>query len=137
MIHTLRETTKAIGMGISVAAISMVVFFIFAAVSILIPRDLIHSRIVQGFETGWVITKDRPNDYQRLGRDQYTDCLVFQMAMQDDDSFLEEWISPRKFLKSSPEEKLSPCTWLKEVAVDPDLDVARPKNRYHRYIHVK
>ncbi len=69
MIYVLRETTKAIGMGISVAAISMVVFFVFAAVSLLIPRDLIQSRIAQGFETGWVTTKDHPKDYQRLGRD--------------------------------------------------------------------
>lgn len=132
MTYIFREMTKAIGTGIGVAAISMVVFFILAAASLLIPRDVIVNKIAQGFETGWVTTNDYPDE--RLGRDQYTDCVVFQMAMRDDAGFMEELASPRWYDMAPDEKEWSPCTWLKE-AVDQNLDVTRPKLRYHRYIH--
>jgi len=131
----LRIGLKATIFGSAGALICMAIFFAVVAVSLMVPGELIRGRILQGYDTQSVVTADYPDEFRTVGKDNWTDCVTFQMAIKGEGSFFEELISPRRFWKLSPEEKNSPCAFLEEVVSHTRTASVRPEWRYHRYIH--
>ena len=113
--------------GALVGTIAMAGAFLAASLSLLVPRELIIGRIADGFESGQLVPEDNPlSGHWRIGRDQWTDCATFQMAIRGDASALREMVTPRRFSES-------PCPVLQEFVLRPGAEYETW--RYHQYVH--
>jgi hypothetical protein len=123
--------------GAGVASCSVLALLGVTALTLQIPRERIVQELRAGFAEGSILPLNypAPDEYWRLGRDQWTDCAILQMALRGDAPFVQELISPRRYLTVIEDPARGPCRLLRE-ATDPAANASNLETwRYHRYLH--
>ncbi|MGA9396721.1 MAG: hypothetical protein WBV22_00560, partial [Anaerolineaceae bacterium] len=124
--------------GAGVALCSVLIFLGVIALTLEIPRERIMQELRAGFVESSILPLNYPlpRDYWRLGRDQWTDCAILQMALPGDAPFSQELVSPRRYRTTTiGDPSQGPCRLLQEVT-DPTSSTSGLQTwRYHRYLH--
>lgn len=103
-----RLTNNIMAIGLSIVLVNLL-FFLLHYFSLLVPVELIKSRVVQGFKAQNLVEEDYPRtrfgwsaNYTQIGLDQYTECAFILTAMYRGETRWKTAIAPKVAMPHAP-----------------------------------